>query len=113
MTASHAYPGSGLVVARDGAVEQARTAPPARHPRFTRHEPGVGENIEVEPGGVHVQAAHLGKLAGVERLRDGAQRVQPENLRDPDSVDQRRAAVGLDTMAKHLELMREPPPEHP
>jgi hypothetical protein len=38
---------------------------------------------------------------------------RPENLRDPDSVDQRRAAVGLDPMAKHLELMREPPPEQP
>jgi hypothetical protein len=38
---------------------------------------------------------------------------RPENLRDPDSVDQRRAAVGLDPMAKHLALMRQAPPEHP
>ncbi|NMH96613.1 DUF6624 domain-containing protein [Pseudonocardia acidicola] len=36
---------------------------------------------------------------------------RPEHLRDPDSVDQRRAAVGLDPMSKHLELMRQPPPE--
>ncbi|MEK6442101.1 hypothetical protein [Pseudonocardia sp. T1-2H] len=42
-----------------------------------------------------------------------SRRVPAENLRDPDSVDQRRAAVGLDPMAKYLALMREPPPEQP
>jgi hypothetical protein len=76
----------------------------------------VAPETEVSPG-------HIAYLTDRVLLAEGESQVygtqmtmvggeyRPENLRDPDSVDQRRAAVGLDPMAKHLELMREPPPE--
>jgi hypothetical protein len=32
---------------------------------------------------------------------------EPRDLRDPDTVDERRAAVGLSTMAEYRRLMHE------
>ena len=42
-------------------------------------------------------------------VRDG-QHV-PSNLRDPDTADQRRAAMGLTPLADYLKLFSEPPPQ--
>jgi hypothetical protein len=114
------WPGRSLV-GEDGAVaawllaQHADQDPPLQRRclELMRAVPGT----EVSPG-------HIAYLTDRVLLAEGESQVygtqmtmvdgeyRPESLRDPDSVDQRRAAVGLDPMAKHLALMREPPPEH-
>jgi hypothetical protein len=115
------WPGRSLV-GEDGAVAAWLLAQHAdQDPALQRR---CLDLMRVAPE-TEVSPSHIAYLTDRVLLAEGESQVygtqmtmvdgeyRPENLRDPDSVDQRRAAVGLDTMAKHLELMREPPPEHP
>jgi hypothetical protein len=114
------WPGRSLV-AEDGAVAAWLLAQHAdQDPALQRR---CLDLMRAAPE-TEVSPSHIAYLTDRVLLAEGESQVygtqmtmaggeyRPENLRDPDSVDQRRAAVGLDPMAKHLALMREPPPEH-